>query len=102
MPTCSRPPYAAFLATLREKYPDAWIYCALGPMLYGSGLSNARTYIDELAASVNAAGDSKVKLLDFGQQNGSLGTGCDWHPNATEHQRMAELLVGELRADLGW
>jgi hypothetical protein len=31
-----------------------------------------------------------------------LGTGCDWHPNSSEHQRMAELLVTELRAELGW
>jgi lysophospholipase L1-like esterase len=95
-------PYAAFVATVREKYPDAFIYCAVGPMLYGTGLSNARTYITDLVASVNASGDSKVKSLDFGQQNGLLGTGCDWHPNESEHQRMAELLEAVLRADLGW
>jgi hypothetical protein len=34
--------------------------------------------------------------------DGLLGTGCDWHPNAAEHQRMATLLEAELRTDLGW
>jgi lysophospholipase L1-like esterase len=95
-------PYAAFITSVREKYPDAFIYCAVGPMLYGAGLSNARTYLTDLIASVNEGGDSKVKLLDLGQQNGLLGTGCDWHPNAAEHQRMATLLEAELRTDLGW
>lgn len=95
-------PLVAFLATVRQKYPDAWIYCAIGPLLYDAGLVNARTYIGDVVANLNAAGDGKVKVLDFGQQNILLGTGCDYHPSVAEHQRMGEMLVGVLRADLGW
>jgi lysophospholipase L1-like esterase len=96
------PPFQAFIATVREKYPNALIYCAIGPLLYSTGLSNARMYIADMVASLNDAGDDKVKVLDFGQQNTSLGTGCDYHPNATENQRMADRLADELRTDLGW
>jgi hypothetical protein len=95
-------PYKAFLATLRAKYPNAWIYCALGPLLYGSGLTNATSYINAIVADTNAAGDKKVKLLDFGSQDTSKGTGCDYHPNAVEQQRMADILTKELKTTLGW
>ncbi|HEY4159258.1 MAG TPA: GDSL-type esterase/lipase family protein, partial [Polyangiaceae bacterium] len=94
--------YTAFLTTVRGKYPDAWLYCAIGPLLYSTGLTNAQSYIQAMVASVNAAGDAKVKVLDFGQQNSSLGTGCDYHPNVTEHQRLAGILTARLRGDLGW
>jgi hypothetical protein len=96
------PPFQAFIGTVREKYPNALIYCAIGPLLYSTGLANARSYINDMVAGLNATGDDKVKVLDFGQQNTSLGTGCDYHPNATENQRMADRLADELRADLGW
>ena len=96
------PPFKAFIATVREKYPDAWIYAAIGPLLYQAGLANARAYINAMVVDLNAAGDTKVKVLDFGQQNSLLGTGCDYHPNATENQRMADLLVTRLRSDLTW
>jgi Carbohydrate esterase 2 N-terminal/GDSL-like Lipase/Acylhydrolase family len=94
--------YTAFLTTVRGKNPDAWIYCAIGPLLFGPGLANATSYIQALVASLNTNGDAKVKVLDFGQQNTSLGTGCDYHPNVTEQQRLADKLAAELRADLHW
>jgi lysophospholipase L1-like esterase len=94
--------YRAFLTTVRSKYAHAWIYCAIGPLLFGTGLTNATAYINAMVGAVNASGDTKVKVLDFGQQNSSLGTGCSYHPNVTEHQRMAAVLANELRTRLGW
>lgn len=94
--------YKALLADVRSKYPDALILCGIGSLLYGTGLTNATAYINAVVAEVNAAGDSKVKVLNFGQQDASKGTGCDWHPNVTENQRMADLLVKELQGSLDW
>ncbi len=94
--------YKALLTKVRSKYPDALILCGIGSLLYGTGLSNATSYIGAVVAEANAAGDPKVKVLNFGQQDASKGTGCDWHPNVTENQRMADLLVKELRASLNW
>lgn len=94
--------YLAFIATVRSKNPNAFILCAFGPMLYGTGLANAQKYINDLVTKVNEGGDQKVRVLDFGQQNTLLGSGCDYHPSVTEHQRLAVLLADELRTDLNW
>lgn len=94
--------YNAFLTTVRGKYPDAVIFCAVGSMLYSTGLTNATSYIKAIVAARNTAGDMKVKFLDLGSQDSSKGTGCDWHPNATEQKRMADILSKELKAAVGW
>lgn len=97
-----KPAYAAFVTTVREKYPDALILCALGSMLSGTERQNAQQYLSEISAEFAAAGDEGVKFLDLGSQDALQGTGCDWHPNAAEDERMAGLLVTELKASLGW
>jgi Carbohydrate esterase 2 N-terminal/GDSL-like Lipase/Acylhydrolase family len=92
----------SFLATVRSKYAGAWIFVTTGPLLYGSGLTSAMAYIQAVVQMTNAAGDAKVKYLDFGQQNTSNGTGCQYHPNTTEHQAMADKLVKTIHALVGW
>lgn len=92
----------ALITTIRGKYPDAWIYCMMGPLLYGSGLTQATAYFTAIVDEQNAAGDEKVKLLNFGQQNSSLGTGCDYHPNVTVQTQMADFLAADIRSTLGW
>ncbi|HWA72014.1 MAG TPA: SGNH/GDSL hydrolase family protein [Polyangiaceae bacterium] len=94
--------YGALLATVRAKYPDAWIFCMIGPLLYGAGLDAATTYIQGVVDDVNANGDSKVRVVDVGEQDATQGTGCDWHPSASEHRSMAEQLASEIRATLDW
>lgn len=97
-----KPAYAAFLATVRSKYPDALILCAVGSMLSGDDRSNALKYLEELVASRADQGDKKVKVLDLGVQDALKGTGCSWHPNVAEDARMAGLLAAELKSSLGW
>jgi lysophospholipase L1-like esterase len=94
--------YKGLLSEVRSKYPDALILCAIGPLLYGTGLTNAAKYINAVVMDVNTAGDPNVSVLNFGQQDASKGTGCDWHPSVEENRRMAEILVQELRASLAW
>jgi hypothetical protein len=97
-----KPAYSAFLATVRDEYPDALILCAVGSMLSGADRNNALMYINELVAERSAQGDQKVKLLDLGTQDALKGTGCSWHPNVAEDARMAGLLAAELKSSLGW
>jgi hypothetical protein len=96
--------YTAFLFTVRSHYPEAFIYCAVGPLLWspGGGLTEVTNYLTAVVAAANAAGDARVKLLTFPQQNITLGTGCSYHPNTTEDQAMADLLTAAVRTDLGW
>lgn len=97
-----KPAYTAFIATIRSKYPDALILCALGSMLSGADRSSAQQFLMEIVSEHAAKGDAQVKLLDLGTQDALAGTGCAWHPNVAEDARMAGLLAGALEANLGW
>lgn len=97
-----KPAYSAFLSTVRGKYPDALIVCAVGPMLFGTDRDNAKQYLTELIADLAGKGDNKVRLLDLGTQDPLKGTGCDWHPNSAEDARMGALLASDLQTSLGW
>jgi hypothetical protein len=97
-----KPAYAAFLTVVRGKYPDALILCAVGSMLGGTDRDNAVQYLTDIIKERAGKGDTKVKLLDLGTQDVLKGTGCTWHPNIAEDQRMAALLSAELKSSLGW
>lgn len=94
--------YSALVTTVRSKYPDAWIYAMIGPLLHGPALEAATTYVQAAVDELSAGGDVRLRVLDVGEQDASLGTGCDWHPSAEEHQRIAQRLVSAIRDDLGW
>jgi Carbohydrate esterase 2 N-terminal/GDSL-like Lipase/Acylhydrolase family len=97
-----KPAYAAFLTKLRATYPDALILCAIGPLIYGPDRDSAVQYLKELVIERASKGDLKVKLLELGSQDVLKGTGCQWHPNVAENQRMAGILVSELKSSLAW
>ena len=94
--------YNDFVKKIRNQYPAAHIYCALGPMLYGDGLTAARTNIQSVVSSQTAAGDSKIHFIEFPQQDANNGYGEDWHPSITTHKLMANQLVEQIENDLGW
>jgi hypothetical protein len=91
-----------FAASLRQRYPNARLYLAVGPMLGGSEYAAALAYLEAAVAARNAAGDDAIDTLEFGTQRAEDGYGCDYHPSEATHARMAATLVARLRADLGW
>jgi lysophospholipase L1-like esterase len=91
--------YRDFLMHVRSKYPDAWILCTCGPLLYGSELDLVRGYI---ADAVMATGDAKIGTFEIPSQSSADGLGCSYHPSIKTHQKMADLLIAELAARLGW
>lgn len=98
--------YTAFIATVRAQYPDAWIFPTIGSMLGAAELAEANQRLAAVVADRVKAGDKKIATFDLGTQNmgadGSVPTGCDWHPNVADHQRMAGILETQLRSKLGW
>jgi lysophospholipase L1-like esterase len=94
--------YAKFVNQLRSQYSDAHIYCAVGPMLNGDNLTNARDFINTVVNQLKSAGDSKIHFIEFPMQDGSLGYGEDWHPSVATHAQMANQLVQQIKTDLGW
>ena len=95
--------YEAFLARVRRNYPQAAIYCATSPMMGGDPAALAKSYLAQIVADENAAGDKNVRLLVFETQDGGRnGFGADWHPSVKTDALMADKLAATLRADLGW
>jgi lysophospholipase L1-like esterase len=101
--------YHSFISQLRQKAPQAHIYCTLGPMLTDAWpleqkrRTNARRYLERVVRESNAAGDQKVRFLEFDVQNLERnGSGSDWHPSLKTNEIMAQKLVAALQADLAW
>lgn len=98
--------YIDFIAQLRGHYPDAWIFLTIGSMLNDPELSEVTTHLANIVAELNDAGDERISTFDFGAQDlgsdGSVPSGCDWHPSTDEHARMAGILQAELEDKLGW
>jgi lysophospholipase L1-like esterase len=98
--------YLRFLEKLRGRYPDAFVFLSIGPMLVNSDLAIMRTHLTNIVTARNKAGDMQITQFDYGVQplgsNGETPTGCDWHPSVSVHVMMADTLKGQLRAKLGW
>lgn len=80
--------YVGFLADLRARWPSTILLVALGPMLYGGALGAARAWIAEALKERERQGDA-VLFLELAMQDGSDGYGCQYHPSAARHRRMA-------------
>jgi photosystem II stability/assembly factor-like uncharacterized protein len=98
--------YKTFIARVRKNYPQAAIYCAIGPMMGDWGkdkpLTTLRAYLAKTVADVHAMGDTNVRIIDFGTQDAANGFGADWHPNIKTHRFMAAQWVQTLRKDMKW
>jgi hypothetical protein len=94
--------YKNLVAKIRTNYPDAHIFCTIGPMMWGSGLESCKSYITEIVNDFKTKGDSKVYMLEYPQQSESNGYGEDWHPSLKTHQLMADQLTAEIKSKLDW
>lgn len=99
--------YKDFVAKLRASAPNALIYCASSPMMNDAwpperhARSTAIRYLKRVVGESNAAGDNRVKFLEYDEQNGTVtGLGADWHPNVKTNQKMAAKLVAAIKSDL--
>jgi hypothetical protein len=82
--------YLLFLAHLRTLFPSAEIYLGQGPM---GSLAFQATHLQNV---VNRTGDSRIHKLTISDIDPTDGFGCDGHPNAVTHQKMAEQILGQL------
>lgn len=94
--------YSSFVSRIRGQYPNAHIYCALGPMLYGDGLASAKECITSSVTQKKSSGDTKIHFIEFPVQDQANGMGEDWHPSIKTHQLMADQLAAQIKTDLGW
>jgi lysophospholipase L1-like esterase len=94
--------YTGLLQTVRSKYPGALIVCIIGPLLSGTDLSTIQGHIKNSVNARVAAGDKNVEFFDKIAAQTSDKEACQYHPDPAENQIMADQLVTELQAKLGW
>jgi lysophospholipase L1-like esterase len=95
--------YEAFLARVRKNYPQAILYVASSPMLWGDKNTVERADLHQIVQDENATGDKKVLFLDIPTQDGAAnGFGADWHPSVKTQALMAQVVAAALAKDLGW
>ena len=90
--------YVAFLKQVREKNPDATVFCTLGIMgaeLYPSIEEAVKRYTSE-------TGDAKVFTMKFDSQSQADGISADWHPSEKTHEKAAEKLAAKIKEVMGW
>ena len=88
--------YVAFIAMVKTKFPAVKILITTSPMLDGTSRTQARAYLDQVAAQTG------VTVVEIAEQLASDGYGCDYHPNIVTQRKMADAIVVALRTATGW
>ncbi len=98
--------YLNFVQKLRQYFPEAHIFCVSSPML-GDGwptgayhsATDQKTALTAVVDQLTAAGDDKVHKFF---STPIVGMGCASHPDANQHELMAEQLGRIVGAVMGW
>lgn len=90
--------YVAFLKQVREKNPDATLFCTLGIM----GADLYPCIEDAVARYIQETGDAKVHTMKFATQSSADGIAADWHPSEKTHEKAAEKLAAKIKEIMGW
>ncbi len=89
----------AFVGRVMALAPRARVVLTVGPLLHDDvPASGSRSRQRVLAAHARVAARHGATLLTFGAASNAEGSGCDHHPGAATHARMAAALVNALRA----
>ncbi len=91
--------YIAFLETVREKNPEAYIICTMGTM---GGPEIYDLVAQAVTDYMSATGDERIMSYHSPTHNYQVdGIGSDWHPSATTQQNSAYLLADKICQALG-
>ncbi len=99
--------YKKFVEFVRSKRPGAHIFIALPPMVsdkfpLDNARSDFRSVLKGVVADSNVAGDQKVYFIELVEMGVRYGLGCDYHPNLTVHNIMADQVAGAIRKKTCW
>ncbi|MBQ8883728.1 MAG: SGNH/GDSL hydrolase family protein [Oscillospiraceae bacterium] len=90
--------YMNFVKTVREKNPDAEIFCVLG--LMGTELYTA---IEGMVFDYSReTGDEKIHSFKLPVQDAANGYAADWHPVEKNHEIAAQAMADEIAKVMGW
>ncbi len=86
--------YVKFVARVRKQYPQAHIFCLVGPVLWHVDLLTKLPL--DTVETLRKNGDTKVHYLRCDDIGGDL------HPDAANQRKMADMLVKAIAAETGW
>lgn len=90
--------YTEFLKQVRQKNPDAYIFCTMGTM----GGESVYGLIEQAVGEYSTAtGDTRIKSYASPVQTQEDGYGADYHPSVKTQQESAQLLTEEICSTLG-
>lgn len=98
--------YRAFVASVRERFPGAFLLIALGPMLADDypqpkARSTMRGWLKQIVEEQRASGNKKIDFVEL-WTDPAEGLGCDSHPNVRTHARLGREIATLIRERLGW
>lgn len=88
--------YKAFVARIRQLYPNAYIVCALGSMDATRPGSPWPGYVTSAVEQLRAGGDARIDTIFF------PFTGYGQHPRVKQHQANAAMLTAFIKEKMGW
>jgi len=86
--------YVTFVARVRKQYPQAHIFCMIGPVLWHVDLLTKLPL--DTVETFRKKGDTKVHYLRCDDIGGDL------HPDVANQRKMGDMLVKAIAAETGW
>ena len=91
--------YIDFLKQVREKNPDAEIFCTLGIM----DNTLVKTMAEAMKEYMDTTGDQKIHAVQYDLQDGNAdGYAADWHPTEATHEKASAKLTEEIKKVMNW
>lgn len=91
--------YFGLLQTVRSRYPNASIVCALGTMMTQVEIGKTRAYVNEAMKRIN---DPRITYLELGHPTSDDGLGCERHPSGKTQEKMGMALAAHIKEKMKW
>ena len=93
--------YTELIFKVRKRYPDAHIFAISGPIMVDPAEDTIHSAVTQMREILNDDRVHYVKIED-NLELSAVDYGCDWHPNASGHHKIAEQLIPRMRQELNW
>jgi lysophospholipase L1-like esterase len=93
--------YTELIIKVRNRYPNAHIFAVAGPIMAEPAGPTIRSVVTQMREVLH---DDRVHLVAIENtlELSAADYGCDWHPNASGHRKIAEQLIPRIREELSW
>ena len=93
--------YTDLIIKARNRYPEAHIFAVAGPIMFGPAEATIRSVVTQMRQVLD---DERVHYVQIENtlELSAADYGCDWHPNASGHRKIADQLRPFIADTLGW